>query len=31
MRAEGELFKMAMDSDEAQSAFMNFLLKKGKG
>ena len=31
MRAEGELFKMAMDSDEAQSAFMNFLLKKSKG
>jgi enoyl-CoA hydratase/carnithine racemase len=31
IRAEGELFKMAMDSDEAQSAFMNFLLKKSKG
>ena len=31
MRAEGELFKMAMYSDEAQSAFMNFLLKKSKG
>ena len=31
MRAEGELFKLAMDSDEAQSAFMNFLLKKSKG
>jgi enoyl-CoA hydratase/carnithine racemase len=31
MRAEGELFKMAMDSDEAQQAFMNFLLKKSKG
>jgi enoyl-CoA hydratase/carnithine racemase len=31
MRAEGELFKMAMDSDEAQQAFMNFLMKKSKG
>jgi len=31
MRAEGELFKMAMDSDEAQQAFMNFLMKKNKG
>jgi enoyl-CoA hydratase/carnithine racemase len=31
MRAEGELFKMAMHSDEAQQAFMNFLLKKSKG
>jgi enoyl-CoA hydratase/carnithine racemase len=31
MRAEGELFKLAMDSDEAQQAFMNFLLKKSKG
>lgn len=31
MRAEGELFRMAMDSDEAQQAFMNFLLKKSKG
>jgi 1,4-dihydroxy-2-naphthoyl-CoA synthase len=31
MRAEGELFKMAMYSDEAQQAFMNFLLKKSKG
>ena len=30
MRAEGELFKMAMDSDEAQQAFMNFLMKKTK-
>ncbi len=30
MRAEGELFRMAMDSDEAQQAFMNFLLKKSK-
>jgi enoyl-CoA hydratase/carnithine racemase len=31
IRAEGELFKMAVDSDEAQQAFMNFLLKKSKG
>jgi enoyl-CoA hydratase/carnithine racemase len=31
MRAEGELFRMAMDSDEAQQAFMNFLMKKSKG
>ena len=31
MRAEGELFKMAIDSDEAQAAFMNFLMKKNKG
>jgi enoyl-CoA hydratase/carnithine racemase len=31
MRAEGELFRMAMDSDEAQQAFMNFLMKKNKG
>ena len=31
MRAEGELFRMAMDSDEAQQAFMNFLIKKNKG
>ena len=31
IRAEGELFKMAMDSDEAQQAFMNFLMKKNKG
>lgn len=31
IRAEGELFKMAMDSDEAQQAFMDFLLKKSKG
>ena len=31
MRAEGELFKMAVDSDEAQAAFMNFLMKKNKG
>jgi enoyl-CoA hydratase/carnithine racemase len=31
MRAEGELFKMAIDSDEAQQAFMNFLMKKNKG
>ena len=31
MRAEGELFRMAVDSDEAQQAFMNFLMKKNKG
>jgi enoyl-CoA hydratase/carnithine racemase len=31
MRAEGELFRTAMDSDEAQQAFMNFLMKKNKG
>ncbi len=31
MRAEGELFRMAIDSDEAQKAFMNFLMKKNKG
>ena len=31
MRAEGELFRMAIDSDEAQQAFMNFLMKKSKG
>jgi enoyl-CoA hydratase/carnithine racemase len=31
MRAEGELFRMAMDSDEAQQAFMNFLMKKSRG
>jgi enoyl-CoA hydratase/carnithine racemase len=31
IRAEGELFRMAVDSDEAQQAFMNFLLKKSKG
>ncbi len=30
MRAEGELFRMAIDSDEAQQAFMNFLMKKNK-
>lgn len=31
IRAEGELFRMAVDSDEAQQAFMNFLMKKNKG
>ena len=31
MRAEGELFRMAINSDEAQAAFMNFLMKKNKG
>jgi len=30
MRAEGELFQMALQSDEAREAFMNFLEKKGK-
>jgi hypothetical protein len=30
MKAEGILFKMAAESDEAQLAFMNFLAKKSK-
>lgn len=30
MRVEGELFQMALQSDEAREAFMNFLAKKGK-
>jgi enoyl-CoA hydratase/carnithine racemase len=30
IRAEGELFRMATESDEAQIAFMNFLTKKSK-
>lgn len=30
MQAEGELFQMALQSDEAREAFMNFLAKKGK-
>lgn len=30
MVAEGELFQMALQSDEAREAFMNFLSKKGK-
>jgi len=30
MRAEGELFQIALQSDEAREAFMNFLAKKGK-
>ena len=30
MFAEGELFQMALQSDEAREAFMNFLSKKGK-
>jgi enoyl-CoA hydratase/carnithine racemase len=30
MRAEGELFQMALQSDEARDAFMNFLAKRGK-
>ena len=29
MRAEGELFGMALQSDEAREAFMNFLNRKG--
>ena len=31
MEAEGELFRIALESDEAQLAFMNFLAKKSKG
>ncbi len=30
MRAEGELFQMALQSDEVREAFMNFLSKKNK-
>ena len=30
MRAEGELFQMALQSDEAREAFMAFLAKKGR-
>ena len=30
MRAEGELFQMALQSDEAREAFMNFLAKRSK-
>ena len=30
MDAEGELFRIALDSDEAKTAFMNFLAKKQK-
>lgn len=30
MQAEGQLFQMALQSDEAKEAFMNFLSKKGK-
>ncbi len=30
MRAEGELFQMALQSDEAREAFMAFLSKRGK-
>ncbi|MEI6867427.1 MAG: enoyl-CoA hydratase [Actinomycetes bacterium] len=29
--AEGELFRIALESDEAQMAFMNFLAKRSKG
>jgi len=31
MRVEGELFQMALESEEAQSAFMKFLESKNKG
>jgi enoyl-CoA hydratase/carnithine racemase len=31
MRVEGELFQMALESEEAQSAFMKFLESKSKG
>ena len=31
MEAEGELFRIALESDEAQIAFMKFLEKKSKG
>lgn len=30
MKAEGELFQQALTSEEAQNAFMNFLMKKSK-
>jgi len=30
MRAEGELFQMALQSDEAREAFMNFMSKRSK-
>ena len=30
IRAEGELFQMALQSEEAREAFMNFLAKRGK-
>ena len=29
MNAEGELFQRALTSEEAQNAFMNFLMRKG--
>jgi hypothetical protein len=31
MEAESELFRIALESDEAQIAFMKFLEKKTKG
>ena len=31
MEAEGELFRIALDSDEARTAFMNFLSKRTQG
>ena len=30
MNAEGELFQRALTSEEAQNAFMNFMMRKGK-
>ena len=30
MNAEGELFRLALQSDEAQTAFMRFLSRKAK-
>ena len=30
MAAEGELFRLALQSDEAQTAFMKFLSRKAK-
>ena len=30
MSAEGELFQRALTSEEAQNAFMNFMMRKGK-
>jgi enoyl-CoA hydratase/carnithine racemase len=30
MEAEGELFRLALQSDEAQTAFMRFLSRKAK-
>jgi hypothetical protein len=30
MQGEGDLFMSALTSEEAQNAFMNFLMRKGK-